>query len=301
MKVSILIGSRDRFEVLQRCVASVGAQRYSPLEILILDDNSTQYRLDQRIAAQFQDHHLRCFRSDEARGVAGSRNFLMQQATGDIFCVIDDDAYFEDQDSVVQLVEAFKRDPKIGIIAAKVVDHQASQTRLLVPFSQRVRQRQPNLTHRTQRVSYYLGTCHAIRRGVIEACGGYRADSMFGEEELDLSYRAIEAGFELLYLPEVVVHHHPQASVVTKQHPELYYHVQNRFFLAYKYLPTLYIPSYMIVWLSVYGLRAARQGSLPEFFRGIKAGLNVIESLQRSPLSAQAVQYLKAHYGRLWY
>jgi hypothetical protein len=27
----------------------------------------------------------------------------------------------------------------------------------------------------------------------------------------------------------------------------------------------------------------------------------VIESLQRSPLSAQAVQYLKAHYGRLWY
>lgn len=305
MKVSILIGSRDRLEVLKRCVKSACAQQYSPLEILVLDDNSSQVRLDEALAAQFPDSRLRCFRSDAARGVAGGRNFLMQQASGDIFCVLDDDAYFEDRDNIVQLVEAFKRDPKVGLVATKVVDHQAGQTDLRVPFSRRARKKQPDLAGRMQRVSYYLGTCHAMRRKLIERCGGYRDDLMYGEEELDLSYRAIEAGFELLYLPDVVVHHHPQTSVVGQRgnhyHPELYYHVRNRFFLAYQYLPARYIPIYLSIWLSRYGLRAIRQGSFTEFLEGLRAGLTLTKSLQRTPLSPPAIRYLQAHHGRLWY
>ncbi len=305
MKVSILIGSRDRPEILKRCLESACAQQYSPLEILILDDNSTQVRLAEALAVQLADARVRCLRADESRGVAGGRNFLMQQAKGDIFCVIDDDAYFEDRDNIVQLVEAFKRDPKVGIVATRVVEHQAGQTDLRVPFSRRARQQQPGLTGRTQRVSYYLGTCHAIHRKVIERCGGYRDDLMFGEEELDLSYRAIEAGFELLYLPEVVVHHHPQPSVVGQRddrpRSELYYHVRNRFFMAYQYLPALYIPTYLTVWLSLYGLRAMRQRRFKDFWGGMQAGLALIKSLQRTRLSPPTIRYLKAHHGRLWY
>ena len=37
---------------------------------------------------------------------------------------------------------------------------------------------------------------------------------MYGEEELDLSYQAIEAGFDILYLPAVEIHHYPRPPVV---------------------------------------------------------------------------------------
>jgi GT2 family glycosyltransferase len=305
IKVSILIGSRDRFDVLTRCLNSTLSQDYAPLEILVLDDNSSRYHLADLLAAQFQDTRLRCFRSDHSLGVAGGRNFLMQQAAGDIFCIIDDDAFFADTQAVVRFVKAFTDYPQVGLVATKVIDHRVGQERLLVPFSQRWCKKCPHLIQERSLVSYYLGGCHALRRQVVEQCGDYQYDLMFGEEELDLSYRAIEAGFEIMYLPEVVAHHYPQPSVVGtpgRQHrPELYYHTRNRFFLSYKYLPLRYIPVYLIIWLSVYGVKAVRLGALRDFLAGIGAGLQLVSTLRRAPLSSKSIQYLQTHYGRLWY
>lgn len=305
MKVSLLIGSRNRPDVLNRCLQSALAQDHTPLEILVLDDASDQLRLDELIAAKFQDRRLCCFRTERSLGVAGGRNFLMQQATGDVFCVIDDDAYFADSRCVKRMVEAFESYPGVGILATRVIDHRSGEIGLLVPFSQAWLNKRPNLTTEAQLVSYYLGTCHAIRRRVVEACGGYQNDSMFGEEELDLSYRAISSGFQIMYFPYVTVHHHPQPSVIgggSKNNPsELYYHIRNRFFLSYKYLPVVYIPVYLAVWITIYGLRAVKLNALKEFLLGIVAGVKLLTQLERTPLNSQAVHYLKTHYGRLWY
>ncbi len=304
-KISILIGTRDRAEVLICCLQSILTQNYTSIEVLVLDDNSGKYRLDKLLPAKFQDARLRCFRSEQSLGVAGGRNFLMKQATGDIFCIIDDDAVFGDDNCVSQLVAAIQHHPNVGIIATKVIDHRPDKNDLLVPFSIRWRKKQPALVDTQQRVSYYLGTCHAIRREVVEQCGPYRHDLVFGEEELDLSYRTIEAGFEILYLPDVIVHHHPEPSVVDKQgeheHPELFHHVRNRFFLAYKYLPWQYIPVYLFLWLLTYGRDAIKLGAFKEYFGGLLAGLKIRRTVNRTPLTSRSVQYLKNHFGRLWY
>ncbi|MCB9076456.1 MAG: glycosyltransferase [Anaerolineaceae bacterium] len=305
MKLSVLIGSRDRIDVLLRCLDHVLQQRCPSFEVLILDDNSSRYCLAEQITARFQDDRLRCFRSKTALGVAGGRNFLMQQAGGDIFCVIDDDAYFAHERCLAHIVDAFEHQPHLGILAAKVIDHQQGRTKLLVPFSRYARRKWPGIVNERQPVSYFLGTCHAIRRSVFETCGGYRADLMFGEEELDLSYRAVERKFELVYWPEVTVYHYPEASVVGRKagyrHPELYYHIRNRFFLSYKYLPWPYIPVYLSFWLSVYGREALKLSAHREYLAGLKAGLAVLNSTDRTPLSGESVRYLKSHYGRLWY
>jgi len=305
MKVSILIGSRDRIEVLRRCLKSALAQNYSSLEILVLDDNSSQYRLGDLISTELSTTHLRCFRSDTSLGVAGGRNFLMQQASGDIYCFVDDDAYFADNDCITKLVNTFKSHPDVGIIATKIIDHFDQQTELAVPFSRRWRNKQPDLVDTPQLVSYYVGTCHAIDRRVIEQCGDYQHDLMYGEEELDLSYRAVENEFRLFYLPDVVVLHHPQPSVVAKtgrhSHPELYYHVRNRFFIARRYLPWPYIPVYLMTWLVKYGFEAAKFRAFTEYFGGLRAGIRTLRLVGRKSLTPQAVAYLQSHYGRLWY
>ncbi|MCB0210940.1 MAG: glycosyltransferase family 2 protein [Anaerolineae bacterium] len=305
MKVSVLVGSRNRPDVLRRCVATALNQDYSDLQILVLDDHSDRYRLDEIIQAEFHDPRLRCFRSEQPLGVAGGRNFLMQQASGDIFCVIDDDACFAQTDAVSRLVETFDAHSRVGILAFKIINHVNNKTDLRLPFNRRQRRKNPRIMTQAGLVSYFVGTGHAIRRCVIERCGSYRADLMYGEEELDLSYQAIEQGFEILYVPEIAVLHYPQPSVVTRQkgyrHQELYYHVRNRFFLAYKYLPARYIPSYLSVWLITYGFSAAKSAALGEYCGGIAAGFKLLRQLKRTPLSRQAIAYLAAHHGRLWY
>jgi len=305
MKVSVLIGSRNRPHVLSRCLESVLSQDYSDFEVLVLDDASDQVDLCQALAERFNDPRLRCLRSDVQLGVSGGRNRLMSEATGDILCIIDDDAYFEDSGAITRFVNIFRSDKSIGIVACKVVDHRRGNTDLLVPFSRRWRRRRPDIVERAQYVSYYLGTCHAIRREVLERCGVYTPELMFGEEELDLSYRVIAAGYRIYYEPAIVVHHYPQASVFAKGKQggakELYYHIQNRFYLAYRYLPLRYMPVYLSIWLGQYLVKTIQTRTLGAFFAGIRDGILRLKKYQRTPLDEKAQRYLKEHYGRLWY
>jgi GT2 family glycosyltransferase len=305
MKVSILIGSRDRCEVLARCLRSVLAQQYHSLEVLVLDDASAQPQLFKVLKSQFQDDRLRFLRVEPSQGVAGGRNRLMAEAGGDVFCFIDDDAVFADDDCVARLVAAFEINAEIGIVAPKIIDHRPAGDYLFVPFSQYWRKRRPELVDTPGYAAYFVGTGHAIQRRVWAACGGYSHQLVYGEEEMDLSYRAIEAGFKLYYQPTAVVHHHPQPSVVAKaakqNHPEMYHHLRNRFFIARKYLPWPYLPVYLATWLIQHGREAVTQGATPEYLQGVWAGLASFRQVERTPLSPPAVAYIRRHFGRLWY
>jgi len=305
MRVSVLIGSRNRSDVLFKCLENVLSQDYSDFEVLVLDDASDEVDLCRVLRQRFNNPRLRCLRSDIQLGVAGGRNRLMAEATGDILCVIDDDAYFEDSNAISRFVKIFCSDESIGIVACKVIDHPGENDDFLVPFPRRWRQRKPDIVERAQYVSYYIGTCHAIRREIIERCGMYSAELIFGEEELDLSYRVIAAGCRIYYEPAIVVHHYPQASVLAKgkqgDAKELYYHIQNRFYLAYRYLPLRYVPVYLGIWLGQYLVKALRNRTLGAFFAGIRDGILRLKKYQRTPLDEKAQRYLREHYGRLWY
>lgn len=201
MRVSVLIGSRNRIEVLIRCLKSVLAQSYPDFEVLVLDDASDE-PFCQALTDYFKDPRLKCLRSGVQLGVAGGRNRLMKEATGDILCIIDDDAIFEDSSALTRFVNAFSMDEKIGIVACKVIDHRPNGIDLCVPFPKRWRRRRPNITEQVQFVSYYLGGCHAIRKRVLELCGMYTDDLVFGEEELDLSYRVLPPDIASTMIPQ---------------------------------------------------------------------------------------------------
>lgn len=304
MKLSVLIGTRNRVEPLLRCLNSVLKQDYPDFEVLVLDDGSDKVDVCAIISA-LNDPRISCVRNTEPLGVAGGRNRLMSLASGDIFCVIDDDAYFNDEHALSTMVEVFAANQQIGIVATKILDHRADGTRLLVPFPRYVIRKQPAIVDSEQDVSYFVGTCHAIRREVIEVCGLYQADLVYGEEELDLSYRAIQAGFQIRYVPSVVVHHRPEASVVSRQgfirDPELYHHVKNRVLLAWKYLPLRFLFPYLIIWMMYYALQSIRELAPLDFILGIAAGVVGAFRNRRTPLTETAIAYIRNHYGRLWY
>src|SRR3546814_17717422 len=74
----------------------------------------------------------------------------------------------------------------------------------------------------------------------------------YGEEELDLSYRLIAAGYDIVYEPGIVAYHWPEPSAVKSAqqggHSEIYYQDQNRFLMMYSYIPASCMPSYARVW-----------------------------------------------------
>ena len=287
--------------MLDRCLRTVVSQDYEPKEVLVLDDASKDPDSYRTLVNQY--NNIQLIRSNTQLGVAAGRNKLVSMASGDVLCFIDDDAYFAGQSALSTFVSALKRDPLIGIVACKIVDQQKDGVRLLVPF-RRAQAKDKRLADAPCYVAYYLGGCHAIRREVFERCGLYH-DTVFGEEELDLSYRAIAVGYRIYYEPRVVVHHEPMPSVVGAEAAgrgdELYYHVQNRLYLAYRYLPARYIPTYLTIWLAKYFGEALTSRKVSWFLRGLWDGLHGLRSVQRTVLHNEALLYISENHGRLWY
>jgi len=301
--LSVLIASRDRPELLSQCLASVLAQQYPRFEIVVLDDASPQ-NLADTLATCFGKAPIRWTRSEQRLGVAGSRNRLIQDAAGEILVFLDDDTTLENPLALRAIAAYFANIPKLGTLAFKIVVSVNGQRDLQVPFSRRWRRKTPSLTESIRQVSYYIGAGHAMRKEVFRRCGPYEQDLVYGDEELDHAYRQIEAGFSLLYTPDVVVHHFPAESLLQTDgdgRSRLYYLLRNRIWNGYRHLPLPYVAFYLGFWTLYFLAVALREGSLGEFLRGAYSGFAAFRNLSRGCLDAVALAYLKANYGRLWY
>jgi len=301
--VSVLIASRDRPELLSHCLASVLPQHYPRFEIVVLDDASRQ-NLADRLASRFGQARIRWTRSEQRLGVAGSRNHLVQDAAGEILVFLDDDAALENPLALQMAAAYFASIPDLGTLAFKIIMTVNGRTSLQVPFPRRWRKKIPSLTDSATQVSYYVGAGHAIRKEVFRRCGLYQQDLVYGDEELDHAYRQIEAGFSLLYTPEITVRHSPASSVVQSDRDgrnRLYYLTRNRIWNGYKHIPFPYLVSYLGGWILYFLAVGFRYGCLGDSLSGAVAGITALRSLPRKRLDAEAVAYLKANYGRLWY
>jgi GT2 family glycosyltransferase len=86
----------------------------------------------------------------------------------------------------------------------------------------------------------FVGAGHAMRRAAFEAAGGYDDDLFFAWEELDLSYRILNAGYKMKYAPDVVVLHKKSSECgIPWRGGRYYYLVRNRLYIHWKYGATV--------------------------------------------------------------
>lgn len=73
----------------------------------------------------------------------------------------------------------------------------------------------------TSQVDWLVGACMLLRRAVLEQIGGFDEGFFMYSEELDLCRRAVDAGWQVVYLPAAVVTHYEGKSseqVVAARH-----------------------------------------------------------------------------------
>ncbi|MGD9633930.1 MAG: glycosyltransferase family 2 protein [Pirellulales bacterium] len=304
-QLSVLVLTRNRLEALRDCIRSILGQSLADFEVVVLDDASDGTDTAAAVKREFGDERVRAFRVPEQLGVSGGRNSLMQQARGEVLVSIDDDAVFTKDDALAKVEDCFAQDDSVGAVAFHVTNVVNATRTPTVPFSRAAIARDPQIIARRAAVSSFRGCGHAIRKRVVDRLGGYRSDMFFGEEELDLAYRIIQAGARIVYEPEIEVEHFPMPSQVGRANGqtsvELYYHVRNRAYLAYRYLPWRYAIPYLAVWMAHYSLRSIRGDGVWNLVRGVWATPSYLRGVTREVLDRNALAYLTRHGGRLWY
>lgn len=92
--VSIYIPTKDRCELLKRAVDSVLNQSYKKIEIIIVDDNSSDGTYEYLQELSKSDTRVIYFRNETKKGACYSRNIAISHARG-FFCTgLDDDDIF---------------------------------------------------------------------------------------------------------------------------------------------------------------------------------------------------------------
>jgi glycosyltransferase involved in cell wall biosynthesis len=88
-RVSVIVPTRNRFELLRRTLRAILRQANVRLEVLVIDDGSEQ---DPRgSVAELDEPRIRFFRHAEASGVSKARNHGIREAGGDWVAFCDDD------------------------------------------------------------------------------------------------------------------------------------------------------------------------------------------------------------------
>lgn len=89
-KISVIVPVWNAHEYLNRCVDSILAQTYRNLEVLLVDDGSTDDSLEICRRYAESDSRVQAFHKENG-GQASARNYALDRATGDFVGFVDND------------------------------------------------------------------------------------------------------------------------------------------------------------------------------------------------------------------
>lgn len=96
MKISIIVPVYNAMNTIIRCVSSLLNQTYRDLEIILINDASTDDTFDRLIELERLDpERILIINSDENRGPGGARNIGLSYATGEYIGFVDSDDYVD--------------------------------------------------------------------------------------------------------------------------------------------------------------------------------------------------------------
>lgn len=202
MQISLIIGTLNRVDYLAHCLESLNKQIYKNFETIIIDQSSND-ETEKLIDGLGYDWIK--YKQVDYKGLSKARNDAIRMASGDVFCLIDDDAYYE-EDYLLKIVEHIKNNSKL-IISGFLID--GVTKRDFVDYS-KVPEGKPLSYWRITR--YCPSPAISFTRELIESVGVF--DEEFGvgakygaAEETDLLLRAKKKGFSVIHYKDVRAQH----------------------------------------------------------------------------------------------
>jgi len=289
LTASIAILNYQRRDVLRRALEAARQQRVPGLEIIAVDNASTDGSAEM-VRREFPD--VRLVRLPENLGAA-ARNAGVAAAKGDIVFTLDNDVLFSSPDDVERGLAVFARHPRAAVVNFMIVgaDGQLSRRDWCHP-------RDPERWAEQEfSTCYVLEGASACRRSAFLAAGGYWAPFFIGHEGWDLALRLVAAGHELVHTPTVRVQHLVESSV--RPSSRIYYtFTRNAIWVALRNHRPRRAAAVIVQDLLLMAFCAARAGQSGAWARGI---LDAVRGARRAlaarqPLSADAYARLVAIY-----
>lgn len=118
--MSIMISAYNQADVLRSAIDSALAQTYSPLEVIVSDDASTDNDMGA-LKEEYQDPRVRWFVQPKNLGRAGNyRSMLYDLAKGTYVTLLNGDDYFSDDTYIASAVSILEDNPEVSVVFGEV-------------------------------------------------------------------------------------------------------------------------------------------------------------------------------------
>jgi len=215
--VSVIIPNWNGAEHLPTCLESLKRQTLAGLEVIVVDNGSTDGSL---LLLKQEYAEAQVLALGENRGFAGACNAGMRAARGDFVVLLNNDTEAA-ADWLEEVVAAFDRFPEAGMVASKMllfdrrsVFHTAGDFYRLdgVPGNRGVWETDEGQYDTELYVFGACGGSAAYRRAMLEEVGLLDEAFFYSCEDVDLAWRAQLVGWRCMYAPRAVVYHKLSAT-----------------------------------------------------------------------------------------
>ncbi|RMG95586.1 MAG: glycosyltransferase family 2 protein [Chloroflexi bacterium] len=246
--VSVIIPHWNGRHHLDDCLNALRRQTFRDFEIILVDNGSTDGS-QAYIREQFPE--VRLVELGENRGFTGACNAGYAVAQGELIVLLNNDTEAA-PNWLTAVVKAFQRHPRAGIVACKILlfdqrdrFHTAGDYYRVdgIPGNRGVWQQDTGQYDREEQVFGACGGAAAYRRQMLEEIGFLDDDFYFSCEDVDISWRAHLAGWEVWYVPTAVVYHKLKASGGSGA-VSSYYDGRNFLYLIWKNYPATLLRQY---------------------------------------------------------
>lgn len=201
LSVSVIIPAYNSSPTLDLCLQALQQQTYSPIEIIVIDDGSTD-----DIAAIAQRYPV-IFVSQPRSGQATARNRGARLAQGEILLFTDADCA-PASDWIERMIAPLV-DPTLA--GTKGIYH-THQSELVARFVQQEYQDRYDRMARCSQIDHIDTYAAAYRRCLFWTTGGFDVTFQYNEDQ-EFSFRLARQGYRLVYVPEAVVYHQHKHTV----------------------------------------------------------------------------------------
>ena len=240
---SVIVLNWNGREHLAECLDSLKAQTVDSLEVLVVDNGSTDG------SAEFIESHygdlVTLIRSPENIGFAAGNNLAIARAQGRYIALLNNDTQ-TDPRWLEHSGAALERSPGAGMCAAKILNHGQrdiiDNTGHLIYRDGlnrgRGRLEQDRGQYDDETDALFPSGCAAVyRKAMLDEIGGFDEDFFAYGDDTDIGLKGRLAGWGCVFEPRAVVYHKYSGST-GHYSPFKAFHVErNRIWIAVKYFP----------------------------------------------------------------
>ncbi len=288
--ISVVIPNYNGAAFLETCLRSLLLQTYRPVEIVVVDNRSTDAsagivsRLAPEARLVFNERNL---------GFAGGVNAGIRVARGDWIAVFNNDTEIHPE-CLAELARAIERHPEAAFFSCRILDYgerdrifSAGDCFLRAGIGYRRGQElKDRAEYRRESEIFSASGCGALYlRAVLEQAGAYDERFFAYLEDVDLALRLQAAGHRAWYIPGAEVYHIGAATSGGEFSPlAVRLRTRNSVLLLVKSLPArffwrscLRIAAAQLSWL----FRAVAHGRGWSWLRGLAGTITLLPAMMR--------------------